>query len=153
MKKNYFWITQIGLPGKTGPDLGKTEPESGKAESGSSKAELESGKMKSEQGCEIGLQEEAKPTSVERFKEESVMKKDEVEKDGSPLDKGKMKPITEGDSAKGGDTIQTDWRLPLVDVSYVAPQAHGIVNVALHLEYSPGIIFIFSQGRTGLYHV
>jgi hypothetical protein len=29
-----------------------------------------------------------------------------------------------------------------VDVSYAAPQAHGIVNVALHREYSPGIVFI-----------
>jgi hypothetical protein len=34
----------------------------------------------------------------------------------------------------------------LVDISYVAPQAHGIVNVALHREYSPSIIFIFFQG-------
>jgi hypothetical protein len=40
-----------------------------------------------------------------------------------------------------------------VDISYVAPQAHGIVNVALHREYSPGIVFIFSQGRKYLYHV
>jgi hypothetical protein len=32
----------------------------------------------------------------------------------------------------------------IVDVSYAAPQAHGIVNVALHREYSPGIVFIFS---------
>jgi hypothetical protein len=40
-----------------------------------------------------------------------------------------------------------------VDVSYAAPQAHGIVNVALHREYSPGIIFIFSQGRRDLYQV
>jgi hypothetical protein len=41
----------------------------------------------------------------------------------------------------------------LVDVSYAAPQAHGIVNVALHQEYSLGIAFIFSQGRKDLYHV
>jgi hypothetical protein len=41
----------------------------------------------------------------------------------------------------------------LVDVSYAAPQAHGIVNVVLHREYSPGIEFIFSQGRKDLYHV
>jgi hypothetical protein len=34
-----------------------------------------------------------------------------------------------------------------VDISYVAPQAHGIVNGALHQEYSPGIVFIFFQGR------
>jgi hypothetical protein len=35
----------------------------------------------------------------------------------------------------------------LVDVSYAAVQAHVIVSVALHREYSPGIVFIFSQGR------
>jgi hypothetical protein len=70
------------LPGKIGLDSSKTEPESGKTESGSGKAELESGKTESEQGCEIRLQEEAKPTSGERFKEESVTKKDKVEKEG-----------------------------------------------------------------------
>jgi hypothetical protein len=41
----------------------------------------------------------------------------------------------------------------LVDISYAAPQAHGIVNVALHREYSLGTIFIFSQGRKDLYHI
>jgi hypothetical protein len=41
----------------------------------------------------------------------------------------------------------------VVDISYAAPQAHGIVNVALHQEYSLGIVFIFSQGRNGLYCV
>jgi hypothetical protein len=40
-----------------------------------------------------------------------------------------------------------------VDISYAAPQAHRIVNVALYREYSPGIIFIFFQGRKDLYHV
>jgi hypothetical protein len=40
-----------------------------------------------------------------------------------------------------------------VDISYAAPQAHGIVNVALHREYSPGIVFIFFQGRKDLCHV
>jgi hypothetical protein len=34
----------------------------------------------------------------------------------------------------------------LVDVSYAAPQAHRILNAALHREYSLGIVFIFSQG-------
>jgi hypothetical protein len=43
--------------------------------------------------------------------------------------------------------------LESVDISYAAPQAYEIVNVALHQEYSPGIIFIFSQGRKDLYHV
>jgi hypothetical protein len=33
-----------------------------------------------------------------------------------------------------------------VDVSYAAPQAHEIVNVALHREYPPNIVFIFSKG-------
>jgi predicted nicotinamide N-methyase len=41
----------------------------------------------------------------------------------------------------------------LVDVSYAASQAHKIVNVALHWEYPPGIVFIFSQGRKYLYLV
>jgi hypothetical protein len=40
-----------------------------------------------------------------------------------------------------------------VDVSYAAPQAHRIVNAALHQEYSLGIVFLFSQGRKDLYHV
>jgi hypothetical protein len=40
-----------------------------------------------------------------------------------------------------------------VDVSYAALQAHRIINIALHREYSPGIVFIFSQGRKDLYHV
>jgi hypothetical protein len=40
-----------------------------------------------------------------------------------------------------------------VDVSYAAPQAHEIVNVALQQEYSLGIVFIFFQGRKNLYHV
>jgi hypothetical protein len=41
----------------------------------------------------------------------------------------------------------------LVNVSYAAPQAHKIINVALHREHSPGIRFIFFQGRKYLYHV
>jgi transposase InsO family protein len=40
-----------------------------------------------------------------------------------------------------------------VDISYAAPQVHRIVNVALHREYSPAIVFIFFQGRNDLYHV
>jgi hypothetical protein len=41
----------------------------------------------------------------------------------------------------------------LVDVSYAAPQAQEIANVALHREYSTSILFKFSQGRKDLYHV
>jgi hypothetical protein len=102
------------LLGKTGSDLGKIEPKSGKTEPGLGKVEPELGKTEPEQGCEIRLREEAKPTSVERFKEESVTKKDEVEKDGSPIDEGRMKPIMEGDLVKGGDMIRIDWRLSLL---------------------------------------
>jgi hypothetical protein len=40
-----------------------------------------------------------------------------------------------------------------VDYLCAAPQAHEIVNVALHREYPPGIVFIFSQGRKYLYNV
>jgi hypothetical protein len=47
--------------------------------------------------------------------------------------------------------VRRGWRA--IDVSYAAPQAHGIVNVALHREYSPGILFIFYQGMKYLYHV
>jgi hypothetical protein len=61
------------------------------------------------------LQEEEKLTSVERFKEELVMRKDEVEKDGSPLDEGKMKPITKCDSVNGGDMTRIDLWLPLLE--------------------------------------
>jgi hypothetical protein len=43
--------------------------------------------------------------------------------------------------------------LGIVDVSYAAPQARGIVNIALPREYSLGIIFIFCQGRKDLSHV
>jgi hypothetical protein len=41
----------------------------------------------------------------------------------------------------------------VVDISYAAPQAHGFVSVALHQEYCPGVVFIFSQGMNYLYHV
>jgi hypothetical protein len=39
------------------------------------------------------------------------------------------------------------------DISYAAPHVYGIVNVAFHREYPPGIVFILSQGRKDLYHV
>jgi hypothetical protein len=88
------------LPGEKGPESGKTEPISGNIES--------------EPGDKIGLREEAKPTLVKKFQEESVTKQDEVEKYQSPLDEGKTKPISDDDSVVGGDMIRTDWRLPLL---------------------------------------
>jgi hypothetical protein len=56
-------------------------------------------------------------------------------------------------SQLGRSQVRRGTQEATVDVSYAAPQAHEIVNVALHREYSPGIIFIFSQGRKDLYHV
>jgi hypothetical protein len=51
-------------------------------------------------------------------------------------------------------TVHRETRSVSVDVSYAAPQAHRIVNVALHREYSRGIVFIyFFQGRKDLNHV
>jgi hypothetical protein len=38
----------------------------------------------------------------------------------------------------------------LADVSYAAPQAPEIIDVALHWKYS---LFIFSQGKKDLYHI
>jgi hypothetical protein len=55
------------LPGETGPESRKTEPILGKIEP--------------EPGGKIGLREEAKPTLVKKFREESVTKQDKVEKD------------------------------------------------------------------------
>jgi hypothetical protein len=52
---------------------------------------------------------------VKKFQEELVTKQEEVEKDQSPLDEGKMKPISEDDSVMGGVTIQTNWRLSLLE--------------------------------------
>jgi ribonuclease HI len=103
------------LPQKTGPESGKTELISGKTEPTSGKIDPIPRKIEWESGGKIGLREEAKPTLIKKFQEESVTKQDEVEKDQSPLDKGKMKPISEDDSVTGGDTIQTDWRFPLLE--------------------------------------
>jgi hypothetical protein len=47
--------------------------------------------------------------------EESVTKKSESTNIGSPVDEEKMEPMKEYDSVKGGGTIQTDWRLPLLE--------------------------------------
>jgi hypothetical protein len=62
-----------------------------------------------------GSQDKAKPTSDKEAKEESVMKKSEFEKAESPLDNETTKPIRVDDSAKDGDTVWADWRLPLMD--------------------------------------
>jgi hypothetical protein len=92
------------LPGNVDRLLGKADPETepslGKAESGPS------------HGC--GLQEELEPISGEEENEESVTKKSESGNIGSPIDDEKMELMKEYDLFEGGDTIQTDWRLPLL---------------------------------------
>jgi hypothetical protein len=53
-------------------------------------------------------------------------------------------------------TLPTDAKTQVqhnVDVLYAILEAHEIVNIALHQEYSLGIVFIFSQRRNYLYHV
>ncbi len=36
-----------------------------------------------------------------------------------------------------------------IDILYAAPQAHRIINVEFHQEYSPGIVFIFFPREEG----
>jgi hypothetical protein len=54
------------------------------------------------------------PISGEEDNEESVTVKSEFGNIGSPIDEEKMEPMKEYDLVKGGDTIRTDWRLPLL---------------------------------------
>jgi hypothetical protein len=44
--------------------------------------------------------------------------------------------------AKGFSQILGIDYADVVDISYAASQAHGIVSAALHQEYSSGIIFV-----------
>jgi hypothetical protein len=64
-------------------------------------------------GC--GLREELEPISGEEDNEESVTKKSMSGNVGTPVDEEKIEPMKEYDSVKGGGTIQTDWRLPLLE--------------------------------------
>jgi hypothetical protein len=54
------------------------------------------------------------PISGKESNEESVTRKSKPENVGSPVDEGKTEPMKEYDSVKGGDTIRTDWRMPLL---------------------------------------
>jgi hypothetical protein len=60
------------------------------------------------------LQKELELISDKEDNEESVTKKSESWNDGSPADEEKTEPMKEEDSVKGGGTIRTDWRLPLL---------------------------------------
>jgi hypothetical protein len=120
------------LSGKTELESGRTESESGKAElslgkeklvlgnanqlpgnvdqlSGKVDPEIEPGSGKAEPGPSYGcrLWEVLEPISGKEDNEELVTKKNESGNVGSP--------VHEYDSVKGGGTISTDWRLPLLD--------------------------------------
>jgi hypothetical protein len=92
------------LPGNVDRLLGKadleTEPSSGKAEPGPS--------------YRCGLQEELETILGEEDNEESVTKKSESGNVGSPIDEEKMELMKGYDLVEGGDTIRTDWTLPLL---------------------------------------
>jgi hypothetical protein len=60
-------------------------------------------------------QDRTKPTSGKKANEESVTKENGFEKVGSPLDEEKMKTIRVDESAKDGDAVRTNWRLPLME--------------------------------------
>jgi hypothetical protein len=55
------------------------------------------------------------PISDKEDNEELVTKKSESGDEGSPIDEEKMETMKEDDSVKGGGTIWTDWRLPLLE--------------------------------------
>jgi hypothetical protein len=119
--------------GRTKSEPGETEPSSGKEKlvlgnanqlpgnidrlSGKADPGIESGLGKAEQGLSYRclLWEELELISGREDNEESVTKKSESWNVGSPADEEKMEPMKEYDSFKGGGTIQTDWRLPLLE--------------------------------------
>jgi hypothetical protein len=65
-------------------------------------------KLESEPGNPDRSQDKEKLTLDKEAKEESVMKKSEFEKVGSPLDDETTKPIRVDDLAKDGDTVRAD---------------------------------------------
>jgi hypothetical protein len=60
------------------------------------------------------LREELEPILGEEDNEEFITKKRESGNVGSPVGGEKTKPVKEYDLVKGGDMIQTYWRLPLL---------------------------------------
>jgi ribonuclease HI len=103
---------------KEKPVLGNTNKLPGKVDWLSRKADLgeKLGSDKAEPGPSYGcgLREELEPILDKEDNEELVTKKSKSGKDRSPIDEEKMEPMKEDDSVKGGVTIRTDWRLPLL---------------------------------------
>jgi hypothetical protein len=110
-----FWVTSVSLVenryelrsnGK--PMLDNVDQLQDKGKPISDKANWLSDKSEPEPGNPDGSQEK-------EAKEESVMKMGEFEKVRSPLDDETTKLIMVDDSAKDGDTVRADWRLPLME--------------------------------------
>jgi hypothetical protein len=78
---------------------------------------IEPGLGKAEQGpsYRCWLWEVLELISSRGDNEESITKKSESRNVGSPADEEKMELMKEYDSFKGGGTIETDWRLPLLE--------------------------------------
>jgi hypothetical protein len=104
-KEKPFLGNAIQLPGNIDRLWGKEDPGT---ELGSGKAELGP-----TYGC--GLREELEPILGKEDNEESVTKKSESVNVLVLVDEEKMEPMKDYDSVKGGGTIQTDWRLPLLE--------------------------------------
>jgi hypothetical protein len=104
--------------GKKKPVLGNANQLSGNVDRLSAKADPEiepsSGKAEPGPSYRCGLHEELEPISSEEDNKESVIKKSESGNVGSPVDEETTEPMKEYDSIKGGDTIQTGWRLLLL---------------------------------------
>jgi hypothetical protein len=98
--------------------LGNANPLSGNEDRLSGKVDLEiepsPGKAKPGPSYGCRLREELEPILGEEDIEESITKKSNSGNIGSPIDKEKTEPMKEYDLVKGGDTIRTDWRLPLL---------------------------------------
>jgi hypothetical protein len=116
-----FWVTLVSLVdnryqlrSKGKPVLDNVDLLQDKGKLISDKANRLPDKSEPESGNPDGSQDKAKLTSDKEAKEESVMKKSEFEKVESPLDNEIIKPIRVDDSAKDGDTVRADWRLPLM---------------------------------------
>jgi DNA-binding NarL/FixJ family response regulator len=116
-----FWVTLVSLVEnryalrsnrKPTPENSDRLQDKGKAIP--DKAHRLLGKSELESGNTSESQDKAKPTSRKEANEESITKENEFEKVGSPLDEERMKPIRVDELAKDGDTIQTDWRLPVM---------------------------------------
>jgi ribonuclease HI len=110
-----FWVTSVSLVenryelrsnGK--PMLDNVDQLQDKGKPISDKANWLSDKSEPEPGNPDGSQDK-------EAKEESVMKMGEFEKVRSPLDDETTKLIRVDDSAKDGDTVRADWRLPLME--------------------------------------